>query len=110
MHDDNPIENRNTASHAFLSALATTFGGISALRIIRAAAGHQSLPISQIITFILTTLASILLLSVIWSGRPNSSWSVNRHILWLCVLAVSMTVLTTTIWPWCWHWAFPLGH
>ncbi|WP_139793471.1 hypothetical protein [Sulfobacillus thermosulfidooxidans] len=110
MHDDNPIENRQTAGHALFFALATTFGGGAALHLIRAALWHKSLPLSEVITFVLTALASILLLSVIWSGRPEKTWSLNRHILWISVLAVATTIFATTIWPIFWHWAFPSGY
>lgn len=109
MQDDNPAENRSTASHAFFSAVGATFGGGAALTLINAAVNWKSLPFSHIIILILSTLASGLLLSLIWPGRPEKSWSLTRHILWISVLAVATTILATIIWPWYWQWIFPHG-
>ncbi len=107
MYDDNPTENRNTASHALLSAVGATFGGGAGLTLIRVAIRWESLPLSHIVILVLTTAAGGLLLSTIWPGRPDKKWPLNRYILWISVLAVATTILATTIWPWYWHWAFP---
>ncbi|POB12094.1 hypothetical protein [Sulfobacillus sp. hq2] len=107
MHEDNPAENRQTAGHALLSALAATFGGGSSIVLIRSAVGSRSLSLPHIFVLALTTLGSALLLSLIWGGHPDRQWPVTRHILWISVLAVATTVFATMGWPWFWHWAFP---
>lgn len=105
--EDNPGENRITASHALFSAIGLTFGGGAALTLIDAAIHEKSLPLSHIVILVLSALASGLLFSLIWAEHPERSWPLNRHILWISVLAVATTILATTVWPWYWHWVFP---
>jgi hypothetical protein len=109
VQDDNPAENRQTAGHALISAVAATFGGGSALTLIRGAITGKSLALPHVIVLSLTTLGSALLLSVIWAGRPGRKWSLNRHILWVSVMAVAMTIFASGPWPLYWHWIFPAG-
>ncbi len=107
MPDDNPAENRQTAGHALITALAATFGGEAASALIGAAVTGKFLALPHVVVLSLTTLSSTLLLWVIWEGRPARQWSLNRHILWISVMAVAMTLIATGPWPWYWHWVFP---